>query len=811
MIRHFRPSIRHLMSQKVNSLVHITGLALGMTVCLLIGLFIRYETSFDRYQPFADRTYRINQIWTDNGKSSPYFATPLPMAATLRQSAAGLDHVAFAHPAYRPLIDVAPDKRFEESHVMFTDPEFLNVFHVEAVKGDPYDVLRRPYQALLTESIATKFFGSEDPIGKTFKFNSKFDITVGGVIRDLPGNTHLPATIILSYVPNQDYVDNGPDAWSYTSGTSAYVVVPEGYDLANLQAQLDRIADEHINSDPHLPKFVRAGFDIQPMSNIHFNMANSGSQWVPAINVSWLWFFGAIGIAVLALACINFVNLSTAQALARAREVGVRKAVGAGRSTLLFQFLSEAWLLAGIAGVIAVGAAELALPSMNTLLEKRITFEIMNSVGILAVLAIGIFATGLLAGLYPAWIITRFNAATSLRSSFSTQGDSGSSWLRHSLVVVQFVISAGLLISLLLISEQVNFIRNKDLGFNKDNIIMVRSGSRGESPAFNAELDKIPQVESWSYSTASPSSDQHWSTVMSKESREDPSRQPVMLVLGDENFCKLYNFKLLAGRFPIAADTNLISERLPQEKMLMKAVVNAKLVETLGFGTPEEAVGRKFWFGMGNGDIEVVGVVANFNTSSLHEDIKPTIIGQERSTYNTVGIRLHPGANIPATIAAINQAWTKAYPDGLFSYHFLDEQIGAFYQAEERIYQLFKVFSGMAMLISCLGLWGLITFAAQRRLKEIGIRKVLGASSSSVVFLLSRQFIALVMIALVVATPIVFYGISEWLSAFAFRVPIGWKPFALAGGTSMLLALLTVGVQALKAAWMNPASVLKTE
>lgn len=808
---YLRPSIRHLLSQKVHSLVHIAGLTLGMSVCLLIGLFIRFETSFDQYQPFAERTYRINQLWTENGKTNPYFATPLPLAAALRQSTTGLEHIAFAHPGYRTLIDVTPEKRFEQPNVMFADSEFLNVFQVEPVKGDPFAVLRQPYQALLTESTAKKFYGSEDPVGKTFTFNSKFEITVGGVVRDLPGNTHLPATIILSYVPNQDYLNNGPDAWSYTSGTSTYVVVPEGYDLADLQAQLDRIADEHINSDPHLPKMVRAGFEIQPLATIHFNMTNSGSQWVPAINASWLWFFGAIGMAVLALACINFVNLSTAQALTRAREVGVRKAVGAGRSTLIVQFLSEAWILATIAGIVSVGIAELALPYMNSLLEKQITFEITQSTQILISLAIGVFATGLFAGLYPAWIITRFNAATSLRSTFAAQGDSGSSWLRHALVVVQFAISAGLLISLLLISEQVGFIRNKDLGFSKNNVVMVRTGNRGESRVFSAELEKIPQVESWSYSTASPSSDQHWGTIMSKTTRDDPARQPVTLLLGDENYCKLYEFKLLAGRFPIASDTNLISERLPQDKMLMKAVVNEQLVAALDLGTPEQAIGRKFWFGMGNGDIEVVGVVANFNTSSLHENIKPAIIGQERSVYNTVGIKLHDGANIPSTIAAINEAWKRAYPEGLFSYHFLNEQIDSFYKAEERIYSLFKIFSGMAMLISCLGLWGLIAFAAQRRVKEIGIRKVLGASSGSLVVLLSRQFVLLVLIALVVATPIVYFGVSEWLEAFAFRVPIGWQPFALAGVASLALAIVTVGTQALRAAWTNPAKVLKTE
>ena len=810
-LRTLKSGLRHLLSQKLNSTLHIAGLSLGMTVCLLIGLFIRFELSFDNYHPNAERIYRINDIWTDAGKVHPHYSTPLPLAEALRQNASGLEKIAFVHPTWGNIIDVAPDQRFQQFNVMIADPAFLDVFTVELVKGKSHETLRTPYQALLTESTAKKFFGTEDPIGKTFKFKTRYEITVGGVIKDLPANTHLPATMILSYVADEGYLGSDPNTWSYTSGTTTYVVVPENYDMNSLQAQLDRLADEHINSNPDLPKLVKAGFSAMPLLDTHFDAATHGSHWVPAFNTTWLWFFGTIGIAVLILACINFVNLSTAQALSRSKEVGVRKSIGAGRTNLLFQFLGEAWMLAASAGIVAVGATEFSLPYMNTLLETGILFGFTSSPLLMLSLVGGIFLVGLIAGLYPAWIITRFNPATSLRSSFNIPGEHGASWLRRSLVVLQFTISAGLLIALALISQQVEFIQSQNLGFNKDNMIIARTGTRGESPVFSHELEKIPAVEGWSFCTAAPSSQDHWGTVMSATNAEDPSRQSVTLILGDENYCNLYGFKLLAGRFPIASDTNLVSDKVPNEKKLMKAVVNEKVLAALDLGSPEEAIGKHFWFGMGNGDIEIAGVVSDFNSQSLHAPISPTIIGQVPEGYSVTSIRIHQGSDMAAALAAVEAAWKVAYPDGLFSYKFLDSQIDEFYKSETRIFTLFKVFSGLAMLISLLGLWGLITFSAQRRLKEISIRKVLGATVSSLMVLLSRDFFYMVITALLIASPLVYYGISEWLTAFAFKITIGWQAFAVAGIITVALALITVGIQALRATFTNPASTLKSE
>lgn len=791
--------------------MHIAGLSLGMTVCLLIGLFIRFELSFDNYHPNAARTYRINEAWTNNGEINRHFSTPLPLADALRKSVSGIEHATFAFPGWGNIIDVAPGVRFEEEHVLMAEPEFLDVFRIDAVKGNPREVLAKPYQALLTESTARKYYGDENPIGKTFRLRSQFDITVGGVIKDMPSNTHLPAVMLVSYIPDQKFLGPSPDAWSYTTGSATYVVLPEGFDMNVLTTQLQKLADDNINNNEHFPKFLRAGYEVIPMSAIHFDTRSSGSSWVPAVSKSWIWFFAIVGGAVLLLACINFVNLSTAQALTRAKEVGIRKTVGAGRFNLVLQFLSEAWLLAVVAGVIAVGCTQLVLPYMNTLLEKNMPFDPLGAPELMLWLATGIFVVGLLAGLYPAWIITRFNPATSLRSTFSVQGEQSSSWLRRSLVVLQFSVSAGLLIALMLISNQVSFLHNMELGFKKDNVLIIKKGKPGASSVFDAGLEKIPGVETWSSSTAAPSDVQHWGTIMSTTGREDPNRKNVTLLLGDEKFCDMYGFKLLAGRYLIASDTNSITRAVPEDKRLGMCVINEKALEVLGVSKPEEAIGKKFWAGMGAHNFEVVGVVSNFNTNSLRDAIQPTIITPSPEDYSVTGIKIRQGSDVPGTIALIEAAWKVAYPDAVISHKFLDEQIDSFYKSEARIFSLFKIFSAVAMLISCLGLWGLITFTAQRRLREIGIRKVLGATSSSIMVLLSREFFFMVLISLALATPLVYYGVSQWLNEFAFRTPIGWQAFLTAGSISISLALITVGIQSLRATFTNPASVLKSE
>ncbi|HMG89480.1 MAG TPA: ABC transporter permease [Chryseolinea sp.] len=810
-LNNLRLALRHLVRQRLNTFLHIVGLTLGMSVCLLIGLFLRYELSFDTYHNLADRTYRINSIWIESGNKSFHYSTPMPLADALRNEVAGLEAVVQAHPLWDETIEVTPQKILKQEHLLVVDPSFPDVFNIEVIKGNANEALRKPYQALLTETTAKKFYGDEDPIGKTFTYK-KFHITVAGLIRDFPSNTHLPASMLLSYVADEKFLGHELYAWTNVSGTTTYVVLPNGYDKKDLEAQLQALAEKNINSDPNIPKFYKSEFDIQPLRNIHFNAQyEGGGHWIKAVNTSWLWFFAIIGFAVLALACINFVNLSTAQALTRAKEVGVRKSVGAGKLHLIAQFLREAWILTFISGVLSVAIAQMSLPFMNTLLEKGIKFNLLESPGFMISLLGAVFLIGLMAGLYPAWIIARFNPVKTLKAGSTLAGDQGSYWLRRTLVVLQFTISASLLIAVTLISQQVNFLRSASLGFDKDNIINVTVNSK-KNNVFSAGLESLPQIKDVAFSTSTPSSSKgHWGTNMSSTNRDDPNRKHTTLILADDNYCKMYGLKLLAGRFLKASDTTAVSRTLPEDKQISMAVVNEQLVRELGFKSNEDAIEKPFWFGMNSGNVQIVGVVADFNTGSLHDHITPATITSLPGLYDQAGIKIEAGSNIPETIAAIEKAWKKAHPEGVFEFQFLDAQIDTFYKAEERLYQLFKIFAGLAMLISCLGLWGLSTLSAQQRTKEIGIRKVLGASVDRIVVMLSKDFLIMVLIALAIASPLAHFLISNWLQSFAFHIDIGWQVFAIAGIVSLVIALFTVSFQAIKAALANPVESLRNE
>jgi len=791
--------------------LHVIGLTLGMSACLLIGLFLRHEISYDTWEKKADRTYRINSVWTSNGKESYHFSTPIPLSAALRNEVSGLETVVTIYPDRDAIIEISAGKRFSENRVLFAEPEYIDVFEVKVIKGNGKDALSKPDHALLSESIAAKYFGNTDPIGKTFKYNNKKTFTVAGIYKDIPANTHMPATMLLAFIRSDEYLRSDPQTWTNVNGTSTFVVVKEGFKVASLEASLKALADKNINSQPDMPANFRNGFAVQPLKKIHTETKwGGGGAWVQAVNPMWLWFFALIGIAVLVLACINFINLSTAQALTRAKEVGVRKTMGAGRAQLLSHFMAEAWLLASFSGLISILVVQLALPGINKLTDKQISFELIREPILLAALILGIVITGILAGIYPAWIISRFQAVDTLKGSYSRSGRK-SSILRKGLVIVQFTISISLLIAVMLISQQVSYLRNKSLGFDKENIINVAARDQKTNAVFARELSSIPEVSGYAFGTATPINEGHWGTVMSLTNGDDPNRQELTLIMTDDNYGSVYGLKLLSGRFPSTTDTIYKSESIEKEKRVEKVTVNQKLLSALSLGTPEQAIGKRFWMGMGNGTAEIVGVVADFNTTSLHETLKPTLLMTFPEVYYQAGIKIKAGVDVTKTIKSIEAAWKTAYPDAVFEFNFLDEQIDAYYKTEERLFHLFEIFAAMAMLISCLGLWGLASFASQQRIKEIGIRKVLGASVSNITTLLSKDFLSLVLISILIATPIAWWSMNKWLQDFAYRINIGWWVFVLVGAIALLIALLTVSFQAIKAALSNPVKSLRSE
>ncbi len=377
--------LRRFSRQKLTTSLHVVGLTLGITVCLLIGLFIKYEVSFDAYESKGNRTYRVNQIWMDFGKKQFHYSTPFPLADQIRKDVPGLEYVTKVHHPFQSIIEINPTKRFKQDQVMMTDAEFLDVFDVKVVEGNAYEALRKPYQALLTETTAKKFFGNEDAVGKIFTYNDSFRITVGGVIKDFPGNTHLPAEMLLSFSDNEKYLMTSTKHYGSVSGGSTFIVLPRGAKPGSgLKTAIQSIYDRFANNQEWAGKDHREEMELQPLSDVHFNSKYAGGgKWVNAINTSWLWFFGSVGLAVLILACINFINLSTAQALSRAKEIGVRKSVGAGRFQLITQFLSEALLLVLFSAIVGIVITKFSLPYINDLIGKQITFDILHSFSLL--------------------------------------------------------------------------------------------------------------------------------------------------------------------------------------------------------------------------------------------------------------------------------------------------------------------------------------------------------------------------------------------------------------------------------------------
>jgi len=799
---------RYLMRHKANTSLHLVGLTLGITVCLLIALFIRYELSFDGYHANAQRTYRVISEWTESKNLSKHFSTPFPLANAIRTEASGFEQVAFFHPVYVNTVEVTPQKRFLLENIVAVESQILDIMSFDVLQGDLHQTLQKPYHAALTESTAKKMFGTESPIGKTFKFKTgeEFEFTVSALIKDLPANTHLKASMLVSHSYKENFLKPNLDGWTYVSGTETFITLPEAADTSVLMAQLENIADKYINAKT--PDMYHSSFALQPLHEVHFalNVADDS-----AMSSTWLWFFGLIGLAVLVLACINFMNLSTAQALTRAKEVGIRKSIGAGRTSLIAQFLTEAWVLTFISGVFAVALTQLLVPFLNNMMSKGISFDLFNSPVLMISLLLGLTITGLLAGIYPAWIIARFNPTTTLKVGV-VSASGGSSWLRKGLVVAQFTVSACLLMAVILMAQQVDYLRSKDLGFDKDNVVVVDvTDPKKTASILSQELSTVPAIAGVSFSTSTPSGFGHWGTPMSRIKRDDPARKPMTLIIADDKYEKLYDFKLLAGRNLQASDTNNISRAIPEEQRFMNAVVNEKLVQELGFESNEAAIGQRIYIGFNEGRVDIVGVVANFNQGPLSAATTSVLITSTPNLYDKAGIKIAAGSNIPETLAAIEAAWKKTFPEGVFSYKFLDEQIDAYYKAEERLFNLFKIFAGVAMLISCLGLFGLAAFTAQNRVKEIGIRKVLGATVNSILVLVSKDFLKLVLLALVIATPLAWYGINQWLTTYAHHITItGWA-FGLASTIAVVVTLITISTQAFKAAWANPAESLKSE
>jgi len=803
---------RNLTRNKSYAAINITGLAVGIAVCMVIFIIIQFQTSFDTFHAKKDRIYRmLTEFQYENGGNISYkTAIPFPMPVGLKTSFPQIEQVApifSSHDDQLLIVDNKgnTEKDFKEQHgVFYMDPSFFKIFDFPLLAGS-YASLKDPNNVLLTKEIAEKYFGDwKTAIGRTIKlqmggymFEHGVDVLkVSGILATIPANTDFQLKVVVSYGTGftGDYLSKSNDWDGNVAGFGCYILLPQNISIDNFNQQLRAYShkvESPGNTDRHF---------IQPLNAVHYDtrVGNYSNQTISHQLLNVLWLIAAF---ILLIACVNFVNLSTAQAVNRAKEVGVRKVLGSSKSQLQIQFIVETFLIVIGAVTLASFITIFALPSVGRLLELSLVFNIFSdSAIILFLLAVTIVVTAL-AGFYPSIVLSRFNPVNALKSKLTsnTQGIS----LRRGLVVFQFIIAQALIIGTLIIVKQMDYFMNQPLGFDKDAIVNVpfRVDSLRISRLnyLKKQLMSVNGVQAVTYSSNTPveNGTDLWSIIKYNHAVKQTDFQ-VITKFADDGYVPTYKLPLIAGRNMYPSDTT------------GEFLVNESLVKSLGLKRPEDILNKPMttWHDQIKGT--VVGVLKDFNNRSFRNDLAPLLITTDVAMYNQVGIKLAT-ANMPSTMQSVKKIFDKTFPDFVYEYKFLDEKIGSFYKQENQLSQLYKIFAAIAIFLSCLGLYGLASFMAVQRIKEVGIRKVLGASAGNIVYLFSKEFIILITIAFAIATPIAWYYMHQWLQDYVYRINISWWLFAAGGLASIIIALATISFQAIKAAIANPVKSLRNE
>ncbi|MDB4922411.1 ABC transporter permease [Mucilaginibacter sp.] len=796
---------RSLLRNKSYTTINIIGLAIGIAACLLIFLVVHFETSFDNFHSKKDRIYRVvSASQTPNGFSLGS-GVPLPTAEGLRTDFPQIKDVAaiFRYGGHYTVDNKKGQavKKFKEDDAYYTEPQFFNIFDFGWLAGDKKTALSEPNTIVLTQDEAEKFFGNwHDAMGKVIKYENKTSLKVTGILKNLPANTDFPIKIAVSYATIKEKGSNfygNLNDWVSTFGTHyVFMVLPDNMNVSLFNKNLEVFTKKHKPAE-----YAKQGFQLQALGDMHYNTEVSiftfhpfGKQLLSAISL--------IGAFLLIIACVNFINLATAQAVNRSKEVGIRKVLGSNRKQLIFQFISETFIITLCAVILAIGFAEITLPLLNKLLEIKLSGAFLSDSTILLFLFSVIISVTLLSGLYPAMVLSGFNPIAALKNKVASARTSGIS-LRRALVVLQFCIAQVLVIGTLVIIHQMNYFRTKSLGFEKDAILTVPfpgdSISKTKLNSLRDQLIQQPGIKDVSYSFTSPSDNDSWSSDFTYNNLGKKTDFAANLKWADAEYFRLYKLQFLAGQAYAKSDT------------IHSYIVNQTLLKRLGVHDPKEAIGKyiNLW-GDKKKTAQIVGVVKDFNVSSLKEEIPPVLMSSWKDVYQVINIKIQP-SNINSTLASVEKLWNSNFPDGLYEYQFLDDKIAEFYKSEDQLSTLYKIFAGIAIFISCLGLYGLVSFMAVQRTKEVGIRKTLGASVSHIVYLFSKEFTLLILIAFAISAPTGWYFMNKWLQAFTYKVSLGPEIFILAILVSIAIAWITVGYKAIRAALVNPVESLKSE
>ncbi len=808
---YFVVALRHMNRQKGYAFINTMSLALGIACCLLILLFIRDELSYDRFHDKADRIYRVISEERQGGAIVRTAEVMTPAVKHMREDFPEVEDMVRFNPPVNAWMVKYGDRGFYERSFYLADASVFNVFDVPLLNGNPRTALSGNDRVVLSESVARKYFGDENPIGKILDAEGTFHFEVAGVMADLPSNTHLGFDILASFRIQEAFSDLPLDDWGWRKSYS-YVLLREGSDPAELEARLPAFVEKYVG-DRYDGDASSLTLRLQPVTDIHLH-SRLEREMTPNNDIRYVYLFAAIAVFIILIACINFMNLATARSAGRAREIGLRKVFGADRGQVMRQFLSESLAMSGLGVCIALLVVVFILPWFSVVSGKSLSLDTDTAWFILGAVAVTGIVVGLISGSYPALYLSGLAPIETLKGTLP--GDTGNVGTRRVLVAGQFVISIALVICTGVVYDQLDYIRNRNLGMETERLVAVPltfTPVIEKARIYRQRVRESPHVADATATFILPfHRNAVISAVVRRSGGDDEAKIELNQAWTDDMFVDTFGIELAAGRF---FDRAFVADWY---RAGGGTVLNEAAVTRLGYGSSEEALGSHLdWvFDERHGFDEetaelrsIVGVVKDFHYASLHEPIEPLVLFPE-SDGNHVVIKFEAG-RLSEGLSAIEEAWRDVNPDFAFEYFFVEDTYARLYEAEQRFGRIFVSFAALAVFIACLGLFGLASFAAERRTKEIGVRKVLGASTRNLAGLLSNEFVRLVILANVFAWPLAYIAMSRWLDNFAYRIDLGWTTFILAGALAMAIAMATVGYQAVRTATANPIESLRTE
>ena len=791
---YFKVAFRSLWKNKFSSAINIFGLSIGLSSCLLIALYIRHELSYDKFQQKGDRIARVIMEYKFDGagESKAGNFTSTKVAPTFKRVFPEVENAVRMQSISRPIL--YKNKLFNEEKVMFADPAFFSMFDFKLLKGDVKTALSEPNEIVFTETSAKKYFGSDDPVGKLVKVGSDTNVyKVTGVVQDAPSNSQIKYDFVASFSSlHADQEDTYWDA-NYTT----YLLLKDPQSIQALQAKLPAFMKKEMES-----KGATINFYLEPFKWIHLHSQYDGFE--PNNSIAYIYIIAVVGILILVIACFTYINLSTARSIERAKEVSVRKVIGAEKGQLFWQFIGESALLCLLAVGLSYVFSMLALPSFNSLTQRELQTSTLFSLQFIAGVLLIIGLVTLLAGSYPALILSGFDPIKGLKGSF--KNTSSGKVMRSSLIVFQFVISVFLIVSTFIMQNQLYYIQHKKLGYDRDNVVVLPMDQSvaDKLTLIKQEFKRDPSIVSISHCTWTPvnilSGFNMRSATMPQNSQLAVTAERI-----DEDFIKTVGLDIIAGSNITQQDIKDVSH---EKDNVYHFILNEAAAKALGWNNPQDAIGKRMFLDASRPGY-VKGVIKDFHFQSMHYAIKPLVLFPGPYGRNVL-VKIS-GQNTPKTIAYMKSKWGELVPSMPFSYRFLDDDYNKLYNAELRLGKVMDIFSAIAIVLACLGLFGLSSYSIQQRMKEVTIRKVLGASVSNLTFVLSKNFLRLSLIAIVIAFPVTWYAMSKWLQGFSYRIDMEWWMFAAAGSSILVIVIITVSFQSIKAAFANPVKTLRME